>query len=601
MNATAMRASVVVAAVYGYFLIFAQFAFVELVRAGGMDLHQEKIILGAMAFTGIAGGFFSAWRGASPALLRCAMGAAVTSAVLAPFGNGLPAALGVAVVTGGALGVATVSLAALLPAWCGVLSIGLGTGLGYAACNLPTVFLATPAVQAWTGAAFLLVGLISVPSGEKPRELAGDRVFPLWGSLAVFTALVWLDSAAFFIIQHERDLKSGTWGSGLLWRNAAVHLVFALVAGLWLARGRARWLPVTGWGILAIAALAVNGESTRHLAGWLYPVGVSLYSTALVAWPGWFSGRNDVRGTGWTAAWLFAVAGWFGSANGIGMVQTLHRVPVEFVAIAGVVMLSVMVISARGSWRCLVAVGAVALLVWIFPHERKSDAAVTNAVERGHEVYLSEGCIHCHSRYVRPGSRDELDWGPPREVAAVLKEQPVLIGNRRQGPDLSNVGARRSATWLKLHFIDPRAFAPDSPMPSYAHLFASRAGDDLISFLAHDSAGNIPAILETASHWQPSAASGNIDARTLFATQCATCHGREGRGDGPLSPKLSRSPANLVTGPFVWTAERENQELRVARVIKFGLPGTDMPGHEALQDSQIKALAGYVLGLRQRN
>ena len=91
-------------------------------------------------------------------------------------------------------------------------------------------------------------------------------------------------------------------------------------------------IPALAWAILAAASLTVNIESSRHLAGWLYPAGVSLYSAALVAWPGWFSGADGMRQAGWRAAWLFAIAGWFGSANGIGMAQTLQQVPPAFVA-----------------------------------------------------------------------------------------------------------------------------------------------------------------------------------------------------------------------------------------------------------------------------
>ena len=55
MKATAMRAAVVTAAVYGYFLLFAQFAFVELLRGqlAGHDAETfEKTALGLMALTG---------------------------------------------------------------------------------------------------------------------------------------------------------------------------------------------------------------------------------------------------------------------------------------------------------------------------------------------------------------------------------------------------------------------------------------------------------------------------------------------------------------------------------------------------------------------
>ena len=37
----------------------------------------------------------------------------------------------------------------------------------------------------------------------------------------------------------------------------------------------------------------------------------------------------------------------------------------------------------------------------------------------------------------------------------------------------------------------------------------------------------------------------------------------------------------------------------MARVIKFGIMGTDMPGHETLADADILAIRDYVLGLRR--
>jgi cytochrome c oxidase cbb3-type subunit 2 len=591
----ALRASVVVAAVYGYFLIFAQFSFIELLRAGGAGLMQEKIALGAMAVAGMGSGFIAAWRGASPRMVRIALAMAGATALAAPFATAMPGAVVVAVATGASLGVATVALAALLPAWCGVAWIGVGTGLAYGFCNLPIVFNQSPTGQAWVAAGCALAGLAVVPPARDWRADGSNKVFPFWGTLAIFTALVWMDSAAFFIIQHSDELKSGTWGEGLLGRNAAVHFVAAVVAGLWLAHGGARTLPALAWVMLAAASLAVNGEATRELTGWFYPAGVSLYSAALVAWPGWFSGVNGVRAAGWRAAWLFAIAGWFGSANGIGMAESLQTIPPMFVAGAGVAVVGVMIFSDRKRWQPAAAVGVVVLVAAIFSKDETS--VVTSAAERGREVYVSEGCIHCHSQYVRPGSADEEFWGPAREVAEVLTGKPVLIGNRRQGPDLTNVGARRSAAWLKLHFMDPRALVPGSPMPSYAHLFESGKGDDLVRYLVESGVNQMPAIVQKASQWKP-AGTGGQDGKALFAAHCAACHGAFGGGHGPLSLNFARPPANLVAGPFAWTPAGVDLPLRVARVVKFGLPGTDMPGHEVLADHQVLSLTDYVLGLR---
>jgi cytochrome c oxidase cbb3-type subunit 2 len=181
----------------------------------------------------------------------------------------------------------------------------------------------------------------------------------------------------------------------------------------------------------------------------------------------------------------------------------------------------------------------------------------------------------------------------------VLEEQPVLIGNRRQGPDLSNVGARRSAAWLKAHFIEPRTLVPNSAMPSYAHLFTDRRGDDLVSYLSESGRGRIENVREIAGRWKPDVTNPREDGKALFSTHCTACHGAGGLGDGPLAKRFSKPPANLTKGPFLWTPAGEDLETRVARVIKFGVPGTDMPGHEVMTDGQIMALKDEVLQLRK--
>lgn len=597
MNLAGIRAAMVVAGVYGYFLIFAQFAFVELLRAGGTGLNAEKAALGLMAAGGIASGFLTAWRGASERAIRIALAVAACAGAIAPFANHGAAAFLTALAAGCALGVATVSLSAMLPGWCGVGWVGLGTGLGYAMCNLPLVFQQSPSVQAWIGAGFALLGAAAVPKAGAWPAGKPEKGIPFAAAVLVFTALVWMDSAAFFIIQHVRDLKSGTWGVDMLWRNAAIHLVFALLAGLWLLRGNARLLPWTAWLLLGIAALAVNDVSSRNLAGWIYPAAVSLYSTALVAWPGWFSGAADPKTAAWRGAWIFAIAGWFGSANGIGMAQTLNRVPVAFVIGAGIVVAAATFLSDRGGRRPLAA-AAMVLLAGLAAGMRSSPVLQT-AEERGHHVYVSEGCIHCHSQYVRPGSPDEAVWGPPRDLREVVKGEPVLIGNRRQGPDLMNVGARRSETWLKLHFIDPQALAPGSSMPSYAHLFEDGRGDDLVRYLKVSGVGATPDLMAKSAAWKPPVDRGSGNGGSLFARHCAACHGPEGRGDGSLARHFLRPPSNLTAGPFVWTSDGPDLGLRISRVIKFGIPGADMPGHELLSDEEVVALKDHLLGLRR--
>jgi mono/diheme cytochrome c family protein len=598
VNRVAIRAAITVAAVYGFFLLFAQFAFVELIRGAGHGVAVEKFLLGAMAMAGVSAGFLAAWRGVRPAMIRTAMGVAAVAALIAAFSGNLAILLMVALATGAALGVATVSLAALLPGWCGIGAVALGTGMGYAVCNLPWVFPQSPAHQAWIAAGIAGMGALAVPpagiwrAGKSERPLA----FPL--VLLLFTALVWMDSAAFFIIQHEGDLKSATWGSSLLWRNAALHLGFALLAGLLLSRGKTRGVPIAAWVMLAVAALWVNDASTRWAAGWFYPSAVSLYSVALVVWPGWFCGAEDSKSASWKAAWLFAVAGWFGSANGIGMAQTLHHVPTAFIAISAVAVMLVFALGSGRRWlRPGLAVGAVVLCGWIMgkPAEKSRDSAI----ERGRQVYISEGCIHCHSQYSRPGSVDETIWGSAAQADMSLKQQPVLIGNRRQGPDLTNIGARRSEAWLKAHFIDPRALSPDSVMPSYSHLFKDGRGDDLVSYLRQCGIESVPDLIARQETWLPDRKKSTpADGKSLFARHCAVCHGDDGAGKGKLAGQLPVPPINLRDGPFIRT--QDGKEETIARIIKFGVIGSHMPGHESMGDAEIIAITDYVRGLRSK-
>jgi len=598
MKATAMRAAVVTAAVYGYFLLFAQFAFVELLRGqlAGHDAETfEKTALGLMALMGIASGFWVAWKGASARKTRMGLLLGAAAAGIAPWVTSFPGLIAVAMVTGVAVGLCTVSLATMLRSWCSLVHVGIGTGIGYACCNLPCVFSLPPSQQAGVATVFALLGAVCVPAkaGDSCEPKAREMPFSL--AVLLFTALVWLDSAAFFIIQHAADLKQGTWGETLLWRNAVIHLLAALIAGVWLQRGSARLLPAIAWGILAVAALAVNHDSTRMLGGLLYPIAVSLYSVALVAWPGWFSGAANSRDAAWKAAWVFAVAGWFGSANGIGMAQSLHRVPHEFIFISGLVVCGVMFFPSVKHWRSAAAVLLVGVVAcWPRTHAANSSAT---AIERGRQVYLSEGCIHCHSQFVRPATRDDEYWGPSR--SNMVEARPVLIGNRRQGPDLSTLAVRRSAAWLKQHFIDPRLFSPGSIMPSYASLFESGRGDDLVAYLRQLGADDAPAIVAKASTWQPvESHAPSMMGRDLFNRQCALCHGADGTGNGVMAAKLGKVPANLVKGPFIWSPESAERELKIQRIIKFGIFGTDMPGHETLNDEQVIEVAKFVLSLR---
>jgi hypothetical protein len=100
--------------------------------------------------------------------------------------------------------------------------------------------------------------------------------------------------------------------------------------------------------------------------------------------------------------------------------------------------------------------------------------ACADALRLGRQVYVGEGCWHCHSQFVRPVSKESRRWGSVSQTPEYQNElsRPVMFGTRRVGPDLSREGGRRSNDWHAVHFYQPRLVSTDSPMPEYPWLFS---------------------------------------------------------------------------------------------------------------------------------
>ncbi len=105
--------------------------------------------------------------------------------------------------------------------------------------------------------------------------------------------------------------------------------------------------------------------------------------------------------------------------------------------------------------------------------------APSGLAQQGKQVYISEGCMYCHSQQVRPqgfGADFERGWGPRQSVPRdyILQER-VLLGTMRTGPDLANVGGRAlTADWHHQHLYNPQITSPGSVMPPFAYLYEVR-------------------------------------------------------------------------------------------------------------------------------
>jgi cytochrome c oxidase cbb3-type subunit 2 len=140
---------------------------------------------------------------------------------------------------------------------------------------------------------------------------------------------------------------------------------------------------------------------------------------------------------------------------------------------------------------CVVIYGALSLLMGVLPGAVLSRTAptpglrpFTPAEERGRDVYVAEGCAYCHSQVVRPLAQDKV-YGRPSIAGDYAFDTPELLGDHRNGPDLTNIGNRQpSSVWQYIHLWDPRSLVSGSIMPSYPWLFRvvprAQAGETVV-------------------------------------------------------------------------------------------------------------------------
>ncbi len=117
----------------------------------------------------------------------------------------------------------------------------------------------------------------------------------------------------------------------------------------------------------------------------------------------------------------------------------------------------------------------------------------------------------------------------------------------------------------------------------------------IISTLALIACGKKPEAEGTATAAAPAAISGE----TLFNEKgCATCHGAQGKGDGPVGAALKPKPRNFADAKWKFGFDLAT----VVKTINNGSPGTGMaPYKGVMTDAEITAVAEHVRKLGGKN
>lgn len=209
----------------------------------------------------------------------------------------------------------------------------------------------------------------------------------------------------------------------------------------------------------------------------------------------------------------------------------------------------------------------------VYPMARPGNA------RQGAEVYREHGCASCHTQQVRAaqeGNDIARGWGARRTVAPdYMLDNPPLIGTIRLGPDLANVGTRRTdANWHYAHLYEPKSKVEGSIMPPYKYLFEERR--------ARGGADAIPHPTKKELELVP-----NDDARTLVAYMMSL------RANGlvfeaPMPQSKTNAPAGDTNAPAGGTntmtagtnavAGETNPAASAARSTNAAAAATNSPG-----------------------
>jgi len=103
---------------------------------------------------------------------------------------------------------------------------------------------------------------------------------------------------------------------------------------------------------------------------------------------------------------------------------------------------------------------------------------------------------------------------------------------------------------------------------------------------------SVPIILSPFSIAQAKGDAGK--GKAVFATNCASCHGAKGAGDGVAAASLNPKPANFTKGKFKYGSD----DASLKKTIKNG-KGSMPPWGAVLSDKDIDNVIAHIRTLKK--
>ena len=181
------------------------------------------------------------------------------------------------------------------------------------------------------------------------------------------------------------------------------------------------------------------------------------------------------------------------------------------------------------------------------------------------------------------------ETGPASDPALALPRDPFSF----QPDPGSTIASRYCLICHSAEYVYTQPPHPTATWKKIVHKMQSAFGcpipDDqvsqLVDYLVSQNGIQPTPVPEKAQENGPShkVTQGNMDdGKRVYETNCANCHGREGKGDGPVGQALVPPPSDL-------TATKNKSDQDLLNTINKGRPGTAMPswkGDLSVQDIQ---------------
>lgn len=223
-------------------------------------------------------------------------------------------------------------------------------------------------------------------------------------------------------------------------------------------------------------------------------------------------------------------------------------------------------------------------------------------IERGQKVY-AEQCVSCHGEDGKGGAPLAQNFDPPAQAftgqfkyghGPIAIYNAISVGDMQTAPVEGQevLSAKHPAVFNHVPFQDRWAVAHYVRTLGGNGAPDSQALRERAEFEAENGVCFESVKAGIADRVAPKGEEQLAKGKELYAAQCSSCHGAEGKGDGAAAAALNPPPRNFHSVDQKWTVG--TSPLGVFNVLSVGIAGTSMASYASLSEDDRWALTHYI-------